>query len=363
MMEVTERAFDEMVYFRVHEGCNLHCDHCFIPKNPKKIKLEDASKVIQKAAHLFSPGKKIKFQWHGGEPTLVKIDYFKYVIQFLKDSYPEVEFQHTIQTNLYSFDRDWGELFLNHFNGEVGVSWDYKIRKYAGDNGVYEKSFWEKMELLQSMGLSPYLVITTTKLFFKRFKNPFSLITFLKEKKITHVHFERLTKTGYAVENWDAIGVDNLEYSKWMSRFYKAYLLYREESCNQQSFGSFLSISPFDGLRVQVENLVSGVESSGYGCWSKKCDSNFHTIDALGYQKGCTAVTSETNNPNKLYKEIKVEPVIVNIKSIRSERQEGCHGCDFINICSTGCTATEKFDASGECSGAKVLFESIKASL
>lgn len=28
------KHFDHLVYLRIHEGCNLWCEHCYIPANP-----------------------------------------------------------------------------------------------------------------------------------------------------------------------------------------------------------------------------------------------------------------------------------------------------------------------------------------
>ena len=33
--------FDHMLYMRLFEGCNVFCEHCFIPNNPKKMNLSN----------------------------------------------------------------------------------------------------------------------------------------------------------------------------------------------------------------------------------------------------------------------------------------------------------------------------------
>ena len=43
-------AFDHLVYLRVFEGCNLHCEHCFIPSNPKRMTMDDLKAVPEKVA-------------------------------------------------------------------------------------------------------------------------------------------------------------------------------------------------------------------------------------------------------------------------------------------------------------------------
>jgi radical SAM protein with 4Fe4S-binding SPASM domain len=349
----TQSFFDEMVYFRVHEGCNLHCDHCFIPKNPKRIRDKDIDSIFNSFSNLFIPGKVIKFQWHGGEPTLAGKDMFYQVISYLEDNYPETTFQHTIQTNLINFDSEWGELYKQHFNSEVGVSWDYGIRKYAGSFPVFSEKFWRNFASLKGMGLSPYLVVTATKALFEGFKNPIDFLTFLQEKGVHYLHIERLTNTGLATENWGEIGITNNSYSTWMSKLYKAYRAFKDTNPDYSLF-----ISPFDGLDAALKESqdASGI---GYGCWSTKCDSNFHTIDANGYKKGCTAVNSEVDNTNKISKKKPAELVYFDVELLRGKRKDLCQGCEFYSWCSSGCTAVQYDDGSGECSGSKKLLTTI----
>lgn len=379
--------YDHMVYIRLFEGCNLNCEHCFIPSNPKKIDLDfykngNITKILKENANI-QKGNMLYLQWHGGEPTLLGVDYLRTAIEEIeKDS--EYVYQHGIQTNLMNFHENiekWVDLYKQYFNSEIGVSWDYKIRhvkrkeQNSETNQDYENIFWKNLELAQKNHLKIYLVITVTKLFFDYFKNPFDFFEMMEDKKIEKLNFERITKTGLARETWDKLGINNLEYSENMSKFYKAYKIYKKSHLK-----SLLQISPFDGLENAVKNMnvdkeatiwdILSYKNQGYGCWSGECDTKFHTIDSHGYKHGCTALTSEQDNKNKIVQNIKVEKIIwigkntnqqkMNILDERKHRQENCQNCEFLKICSSGCLTVEKFDDSGECSGAKRLFLTIQ---
>lgn len=345
--------FDHLVYLRVFEGCNLHCEHCFIPKNPKRMTHQDIKDAAHKISSFVEPGGRVLIQWHGGEPTLFGSQWLEQSMDILENEAPQINWDYGIQTNLMTYDDGWCSLYKRRFGGNVGVSWDPKIRLLPGGNPKtnekYEKRFWEKMSRLISDGLSPYLVTTATKAFFEAFSNPIDLFEFMVGKGVSRLHIERLTETGYARQNWGRIGVDNAGYSKGMSRIMRAYELWRSLDSN----GTKLSISPFDGLYASVEKMDSG--STGYGCWSGNCDTRFHTIDANGYKVGCTALTSEVDNIradseslyfDKPYAEARAERRVVN-----------CHKCKFRTICSSGCLALQMDDGSGECSGGRGLFE------
>lgn len=390
-MVQTHYGYDHMVYIRLFEGCNLHCEHCFIPSNPKKIQSSFyennglTNELINKGKSI-KEGDRLYLQWHGGEPTLLGPEYLKHAIQnVIADK--RFKYMNGIQTNLMNFHENtqqWLDLYKEYFDNHLGVSWDYKIRhvrnSQISDEENYQKFetlFWNNIELAQNNGIELYMVITVTKLFFEHFKNPFDFFNFISEKKIQKLNFERITKVGFARSTWEKLGLTNKEYAFYMSRFYKAYKLFKENNPD-----IILNISPFDGLEVSVIDYFKNQEvqksdkaniwdimsfkNQGYGCWSGECDTRFHTIDSNGYKQGCTALNSEDDNKNKNISNLGSKVMffkkseIQNFREQRVERQLSCEGCEFINICSSGCLSVEKFDESQECSGAKVLFKTIK---
>jgi radical SAM protein with 4Fe4S-binding SPASM domain len=384
---VSAYDYDHMVYIRLFEGCNLHCEHCFIPSNPKKIKDDfydnhNVTKQLEQFGKI-KEGQKLYLQWHGGEPTLLGVDYLQTAIEKVQSD-NRFQYMHGIQTNLFNFDQkteDWVNLYKKHFDGQLGVSWDYGIRHVKinslsdqESNNVFENKFWSNIKLAQNAGLDLYMVVTATKVFFEHFTNPFKFFEMMAEKGITKLNFERITKTGYARDAWSKLGLSNAEYSQYMSKFFKAYILFKD---NNQDIN--LSISPFDGLLRSVigMNIKQGLKeignnskaniwdvlsykNQGYGCWSGECDTRFHTIDSNGYKHGCTALTSEQDNKKVA---IDTKKILCIGSNQRESRQETCQGCEFLSICSSGCLSVEKFDDSGECSGAKTLFKTISVTV
>lgn len=350
-------SFDHLVYLRIFEGCNLHCEHCFIPSNPKKMPLESFSRIPDQVSKFAKSGDKILLQWHGGEPTALGPDYLRNALKQI-ESNSSFQWIHGIQTNLMNFDLEWAEIYKEFFSSSIGVSWDPEIRLLRRNapetNKEFEYKFWVNMEKLLSSGIQPYLVVTATKTLFKNFPIPYDFFSFLESKGIRQVHLERVTKTGYARESWDRIGLSNKEYSTQMSRWARAYQVYLRNPRNRERK---VQVSPFDGLFESVRRLHRG-ESGGYGCLSGVCDSRFHTIDANGYKFGCTAINSESDNKNAKINGVQViNTDMLGLK--RKVRQADCMNCQFKSICSSGCMATEKMDDSMECSGGFGLFKEI----
>lgn len=348
--------FDHLVYLRVFEGCNLRCKHCFIPANPKKIELDFFDEIPLILKDRIPKDSKVLIQWHGGEPTMLGASYLRTAIEKL-NSYKGFKWQHGIQTNLLSYNDDWKSVYKDYFDSHVGVSWDPKIRIYNGDdnsNDRFEKNFWNNFEKLINDGLEPYLVVTGTKTFFETFKNPIQFFEFIYSKGIRKAHIERVTETGYARQNWETIGVNNAEYSKYMSKFARGYKAWQ---LNQSENQDKLFLSPFDGMFSSIQR-INDSNTKGYGCLSGTCDTRFHTIDANGYKFGCTAVNSEVDNSQSNKK------LDINLKNLTKDREKriifNCNLCKFRNICNTGCMAIDFDDGSGECSGGQQFFEELK---
>lgn len=348
----SSQTFDHLVYLRVFEGCNLHCQHCFIPSNPKRMTLEDIAHVSDLLRQRIPAGASILIQWHGGEPTLMGADFVRAGIEILKREGPEYTWRHGIQTNLMSFNDDWAALYHEHFGAEVGVSWDPKIRllnQHAIDSHPeFNRRFDAQLASLVDAGLEPYVVVTAARTLFKAFPNPFDFFQHWLDRGVRHVHLERITETGYARSNWNFVGLSNAEYSDWMARWMRAYWAFKSARGGETP----LFLSPFENMADSVASLAEDAPRS-HGCWSGACDTRFHTIDADGYKFGCTALTSEqgnrrTNDRLDLGQDLAAK---------RELRTYNCHKCPFRTICSSGCLALSFDDGSGECSGGYRLFE------
>ena len=104
--DVQKVKFDHMIYVRLFEGCNLSCEHCFIPSNPKKIEStfyenKGLTEELMRFAKI-KTGQRLYLQWHGGEPTLLGVDYLKQAI--LNEYFNPLKYK--IGNNIYSVNKD-----------------------------------------------------------------------------------------------------------------------------------------------------------------------------------------------------------------------------------------------------------------
>lgn len=111
--------------------CNLGCSYCYYlrkehvhPKG-KTFCMPDALLEKYIVQHIdASPGPVITFSWHGGEPTLVGLDYFRRIVALQrKHQPPGCRIVNGIQTNGTLLDADWCR-FLAEEGFAVGLSLD-----------------------------------------------------------------------------------------------------------------------------------------------------------------------------------------------------------------------------------------------
>jgi uncharacterized protein len=111
--------------------CNLNCGYCYYVKKkglyPKaeSFRMSDDTLEEYVAQHInASPERVIRFSWHGGEPTLLGLDYFRNVVALQRKHQPPNRLiVNGIQTNGTLLDEDWCRFFARESFG-VGLSLD-----------------------------------------------------------------------------------------------------------------------------------------------------------------------------------------------------------------------------------------------
>jgi uncharacterized protein len=135
------KAFREFQVFVKPIGsiCNLDCHYCYYLKKkdlyPKgaSFRMPDSlleEYIIQHIAA--SSGSVINFSWHGGEPIILGLDYFRKIVTLQRKHQPRNQrITNGIQTNGTLLDEDWCR-FLAEEGFAVGLSLD-------GPQGMHDR--------------------------------------------------------------------------------------------------------------------------------------------------------------------------------------------------------------------------------
>ena len=111
--------------------CNLDCGYCYYLQKeglyPDQSSFQMSDDVLEEyiVQHIeASPDPVVGFSWHGGEPTLLGLDYFRQIVALQrKHCPPGRRVTNGIQTNGTLLDEDWGR-FLGTERFAVGISLD-----------------------------------------------------------------------------------------------------------------------------------------------------------------------------------------------------------------------------------------------
>ncbi len=149
-----QRGFTVMIK-TVGPVCNLDCDYCYyIEKNAlypdKKFNLSSFrmnEEVLEKLIRdyiISQPQEEIEFVWHGGEPTLLGLDYFRKAVALQKKYANGKKILNSLQTNGTLINDEWAE-FLSENGFLCGLSIDGpqkfhdRYRRYPNGQGSWEK--------------------------------------------------------------------------------------------------------------------------------------------------------------------------------------------------------------------------------
>jgi len=132
-MESVGKASREFQVFAKPAGahCNLECRYCYYlekeslyPQAKPSRMADDLLEEYIAQQIAITPGPEITFSWHGGEPTVLGLEYFRRIVELQGKHRPNGRrIINTIQTNGVLLTDDWCRFFAaEHF--AVGLSLD-----------------------------------------------------------------------------------------------------------------------------------------------------------------------------------------------------------------------------------------------
>ena len=153
--------------------CNLDCNYCYYldkadiygGREPRMTE-EMLAEVVREYITA-NDVPEVTFNWHGGEPLVLGIDFYKKAIEFEQKYAGGKIIHNTIQTNGTLLNREWTSLFRKH-NFLVGISIDGpqdihdRYRKDKGRNPTFDKVI-RGIGLLYSAGVEFNTMSTVNK--------------------------------------------------------------------------------------------------------------------------------------------------------------------------------------------------------
>jgi len=140
--------------------CDIHCDYCFYLEKKALFGSREHYRMPDDVLAAYieqyveaQPTPVVEFVWHGGEPTLLGVDFFRRVVELQAPYRDRKEIRNTLQTNGLHLDEEWCEFFrANDFF--IGLSLDGpaevhdRYRRDRHGRGTFERVM-QAVRLLQ----------------------------------------------------------------------------------------------------------------------------------------------------------------------------------------------------------------------
>ena len=182
----------------VGSRCNMRCAYCYYlekgkySENAKQTRMSfDLLDRLIRQTVAASPGPVVSFTWHGGEPTLAGMDFYKKALELEKKYLPRGwEAWNNLQTNGLLLNDAWCR-FLKDNRFDVGVSFDGpaavhdKNRCLVNGTGTFER-VRTAIRRLRETGIEPDLLCTVNAV---SMEQPLEVYRALRETKCGWAQF------------------------------------------------------------------------------------------------------------------------------------------------------------------------------
>jgi uncharacterized protein len=194
------RASREFQIFAKPTGaaCNLDCRYCYYlrkdvlyPESKSFRMPDDLLEEYIRHQIAISPEPEINFFWHGGEPTVLGIDYFRKITQLQRKHLPPGRrISNGIQTNGVLLDEDWCRFFASERFG-VGLSLDgpqklHDVYRTTKDGKATHRLVMQGYRLLRKHNVQVDILCVVHA---ENVRHPLQVYRFFKEIQAQYISF------------------------------------------------------------------------------------------------------------------------------------------------------------------------------
>ncbi len=333
--------------------CNLRCDYCFYlckheifppswsgaagadgtgaeptgtgvsPAGAHRMSDETLEALVR--SFLATPQRQYIFNWQGGEPTLMGLDFFRRVVELQRRNAPSgASVVNTLQTNATLIDDEWAQ-FLAEYSFLTGVSLDGpqeihdSYRRDAAGRGSFDRVMAGVEHLRGRNAEFNILSMVTSRSAARRIWSFFLDQGFFYQQYIPCVEFdEHGEPLSYTV---DAEG--------WGSFLGELFELWHPGHVRR------VSVRNFDNL---INFLATGEFSS---CTMRGACDQYFVVEHDGGVYPCDFFVEPQYRLGSVlekdWRELQSSPVYRAFGAQKSRWNEACAGCEYLDYCSGDC--------------------------
>jgi len=268
-----------------------------------------------------------KIIWHGGEPLLAGLDFYRHVVDVQKAKYGGYGIQNCVQTNATLLSDEWVDFFLQESFG-VGVSLDGPKtlhdanRRYTDGRATFDRILFNLQQAI-ARGLRVAALAVITRHTIGREEE---LFQFFKELE---VDFTLNPVTAMSAEVESKIGLTPPEFAKIAIKLFDLWL-YQDKPLIDVQF-----------LHHVADAILAG-GNSRYCVFSPSCAQGIVTVDPQGAVYVCDRLV---NTPEMVLGTLTKEhlrDILCSAKRKRllrprDEQIARCRNCRWADYCHGGC--------------------------
>lgn len=312
-------------------ACNIGCIYCAEHRKnytsvEKKIELED----IENLAKL-SKDYLVNVLFHGGEPTLLPIGYYKNITEIF-DKYNKDVF-YGLQTNGTLINQEWID-FILEYDGKVGISIsldgtrEINKNRITRDNKETFDLVKNNIELLSKNGIKTGLISTIVSNTLGKEKELLELLLSFDNLLFVKLNpcFDR--NVDGTIPKW---GIKPMQYANFVNNMFDLLL-------QKGEWGRF-NLEPIISIFKNLQNVTSSFCNYSF----EKC-SNFVSVYPDGTVTSCDNYNLQQGELGNLHHLEGVKNIFEFNNNRELVEQYGelmakCQKCDYREICKGGCIA------------------------
>ena len=317
--------------------CNLGCHYCYYLEKKQLYEKNTSFRMSEEILEAYIvqhmeafPGPAINFSWHGGEPTLLGVDYFRKVVA-LQRRYqtPGRYITNGIQTNGTLLDENWCRFLADEGFG-VGLSMD-------GPQDLHDRyRLTRRQEPTHDLALRGYHLL-------QKYAIPIDILC------VVHSYNVRFPKKVYAF--FKQIGAQYLTFLPLVQRHSAADKLVRRHSVRPDDWGTFLC-KIFDAwvaqdigkIKIQIFEEAAGIAFNQEHalCIFRKTCGDIPVLEHNGDVYSCDHFVSPEHRLGNIQ-----ETRLVELMESPAQKAFGqdksdtlpryCLNCEVLEMCNGGC--------------------------
>lgn len=324
---------------KVTRNCNFRCIYCNEWRNTNDLMPFDvvARAIVSSIRDSDSPS--VSFVWHGGEPLIRGVDFYRKVVALQFEAIEQViqvnhrvEVFNGIQTNGRLLTPKWVDFLTNH-EFSIGLSFDgppeihnYQRPDFSG-NSTHETSLRAIKMLQEANAKFGILCVVTSKSLEIGAKKLMSYFLNLGIRNMSFLHLRPLNSRDKAyIPNIDYLSLDT--YNQFLAEIFDYWFDLDD---------STISIREFEGI---LDNLLGG--RAQLCTLAGECYGRHFGINSNGDIYHCDRYVADKdyflgNVYSTKFKDIINSVVLANLQKQNLERLKSCFSCKWFTACRGSC--------------------------